>query len=118
VNFQDVLWGKPSNAHLFDGTIKTFKVTHPFHPLCGNVYDLVTYRYNWGIDRAYYHDAKGKLSSIPACWTSIYTPPPFVVVSAGRVPFCFNDLLELSRLIDKISNKKINKKKGEIPSSL
>ena len=36
--------------------IRSFKVTHPFHPLLGKKYDLVTYRHNWGENRVYFHD--------------------------------------------------------------
>jgi hypothetical protein len=28
-------------------------VTHPFHPLCGQDFEFVTYRQNWGEDRVH-----------------------------------------------------------------
>src|SRR5258708_32753099 len=34
----------------------SFKVTHPFHPLFGRKFDLLTHRRNWGEDRVYYQE--------------------------------------------------------------
>ena len=77
-------------------------MTHPFHPLCGREYALVTYRHNWGEDRAYYHDDEGRLRSVPAEWTSLGADDPFVVVAAGRTAFRATDLLELASLIERL----------------
>jgi hypothetical protein len=59
----------------------------------------VTFRHNWGENRVYFHDDEGRLVSLPAAWTSVFLPDPFVVISAGRSPFRVQDLLELSRLL-------------------
>jgi hypothetical protein len=75
-------------------------VTHPFHPLCGRDFDLVTYRHNWGEDRVYFHDDQGRLRSLSADWTSLGSEDPFVVVSASRATFRPVDLLELTALLD------------------
>lgn len=77
-------------------------MTHPFHPLCGREYDLVTYRHNWSESRAYFHDDQGRLKSVPADWTSLGADDPFVVVAAGRAAFRATDLLELAFLIDQL----------------
>ena len=77
-------------------------MTHPFHPLCGREYALVTYRHNWGEDRAYFHDDEGRLRSVPAEWTSLGADDPFVVVAAGRTAFRATDLLELASLIERL----------------
>jgi Family of unknown function (DUF5372) len=74
-------------------------VTHPFHPLFGREFQLVTYRQNWGEDRVYFHDDTGQLVALPARWTSVFPSDPFAVLSAGRSPFCFAQLLELARMI-------------------
>jgi hypothetical protein len=47
----------------------------------------------------YYHDPKGMLVSVPACWTDRIPADPVVTVSAGRSPFRLEDLLELARLV-------------------
>jgi hypothetical protein len=75
-------------------------ITHPFHPLCGRKILIVSHKQNWGEDRVFYHQEDGRLTSIPACWTSIYNPHPFNVISQGRSVFRFRELLELSRLIE------------------
>lgn len=56
-------------------------------------------RHNWGDDRVYYHDANGRLASIPTSWTDVVAPDPVVALSAGRSPFRLEDLLELARLV-------------------
>ena len=75
-------------------------MTHPFHPLCGREFDLVTYRQNWGEDRVYFQDDQGRLRALSAGWTSIGPDDPFVVVAAGRAAFRTADLLELAALLD------------------
>ncbi|HKX27959.1 MAG TPA: DUF5372 family protein [Blastocatellia bacterium] len=74
-------------------------MTHPFHPLTGSEFELVTYRHNWGKDRVYFHDSDGKLSAVPAAWTDVIAPDPFVAVSAGRSLFRLDDLLRLAELV-------------------
>lgn len=77
-------------------------MTHPFHPWFGREFALVTYRLNWGEERVYFHDDAGQLVAIPARWTSVFPPDPFVVVSAERSPFRFAELRELARLIQQV----------------
>jgi hypothetical protein len=62
----------------------------------------VTYRHNWGEHRVYFHDAAGRLVSLPAQWTSLFPLDPFVAIAAGRSPFRVQDLLELSHLVARI----------------
>jgi hypothetical protein len=54
---------------------------------------------NWREQRVYFHDDKGRLQALPASFTDVFAPDPFVVVSAGRSAFRVTDLLELTRLI-------------------
>jgi hypothetical protein len=75
-------------------------VIHPFHPLCGREFDLVTYRQNWGEDRVYFHDDQGRLKALSAGWTSLGPEDPFKVVSAGRSAFRISDLVALADLLD------------------
>ena len=77
-------------------------MTHPFHPWFGREFALVTYRLNWGEERVYFHDDAGRLTAIPARWTSVFPADPFVIVSAQRSPFRFAELRELGRLIQQI----------------
>ncbi|MBN2326607.1 MAG: hypothetical protein JXR73_05580 [Candidatus Omnitrophica bacterium] len=84
---------------------KTFKVTHPFHPLYGRELDLVIRRKNWGEDRVYYHDETGNLISLPIQYTSVKEIDPFVVIAAGRSLFRFQDLVSLVRVIKEEKGK-------------
>ena len=77
-------------------------MTHPFHPLRGREFELVTYRQNWGEDRVYFHDDQGQLRSLSAGWTSLGADDPFVVMSRGRSSFRTVDLLELVTLIENL----------------
>jgi hypothetical protein len=83
--------------------VESFQITHPFHPLSGQRFSLLTYRHNWGEDRVYFHDEGGNLCSVPARWTSVFPVDPFVAVAGGRSPFRLEDLLELSRLLKAMS---------------
>jgi hypothetical protein len=77
-------------------------VTHPFHPLCGRDFEFVVYRQNWGEDRVHLHDENGQLFSLPAGWTDVAAPDPFVVIAAGRCPFTTDGLLAVADLVDRI----------------
>ncbi|MFN2505338.1 MAG: DUF5372 family protein [Acidimicrobiales bacterium] len=74
-------------------------MTHPFHPLAGQQFELVVRKHNWAEDRVFIFVA-GELRSVPAGWTDIDPADPFVVIAAGRSPFRVDDLLSLASLLD------------------
>jgi hypothetical protein len=74
-------------------------VTHPFHPLSGREFDLVVRKHNWAEDRVFFFVGE-ELRSIPAGWTDVDSPDPFVAVAAGRSAFRVDDLLALASLLD------------------
>jgi hypothetical protein len=63
---------------------QTYRVTHPFHPLYQQEFELVDRRHNWGEDRVYFHDDQGDLKSILTRYTSIRAVDPFVSMAQGR----------------------------------
>ncbi|MBU2720440.1 transposase [Acidithiobacillus ferridurans] len=73
-------------------------MTHPFHPQRGQRFVLTTRRQNWGEDRVMYYNAKGRLCSILASWTSVPEMDFFAQASAGRSWFRTDDLLQLCAL--------------------
>jgi len=81
---------------------KHFHVTHPFHPLFGQEFELVEYRNNWGEDRVYFFNTKGEVQSIPAGCTNAVGVDPFVEISAGRSFFRTKDLIELAELLERL----------------
>jgi len=82
------------------------RVTHPFHPLAGQEFEFVKRRRNWQLDRVYYFDAAGELATLPAEWTDVVAPDPFVVVAAGRAPFRTGDLLTLTELLSRLRSSR------------
>ena len=76
-----------------------FRIVHPFHPGHGQQFPIVTIRQNWGEELLYYRNRQGRLISIAARWTDRVAPDPIVTISAGRLPFRLEDLLELTRLV-------------------
>ena len=95
-------WRRSSTAPHDDHADTIFEVIHPHHPLRGQKFKLVTYRHNWGEDRVYFHDAEGRLSSLPACWTTVPVEDPFVAVAGGRCFFRYQDLIQLVELVEKL----------------
>jgi Family of unknown function (DUF5372) len=83
--------------------LQAFKVTHPFHPLFGQHFGLISRWRNWGGDRVLFEDSEGRVRSLPTAWTSVAVPDPFVSVSAGRSYFRTEDLLALVSLIRPLS---------------
>ena len=60
---------------------------------------MLKYRQPWGEDRVYFYDREGCSMSLPASWTDLLAPDPFVVISSGRSCFRLIDLVELRRLL-------------------
>lgn len=46
-----------------------------------------------------FHDAQGRMRSMPASWTDVAQLDPFVATSAGRSFFLVEDLLSLVSLL-------------------
>lgn len=82
-----------------DGEL-VFRVIHPFHPLFGQQFPLLSQRNAWGDPRILFHDPNmGRVRSIPTAWTDLAPPDPFVQLAAGRAVLRLTDLQELVRLL-------------------
>ncbi len=80
-----------------------FRITHPFHPLKGEEYELVGFAHTWGEHRVFFRkQADQRVYSLPASWTDVEEPDPFVVMSAGRSLFRPTDLLALADLLESL----------------
>ena len=55
---------------------------------------------NWAEDRVFFFGDDGQLRSLPAGWTDVDLPDPFVALAAGRSLFRIEDLVALATLID------------------
>jgi hypothetical protein len=78
-----------------------FRITHPFHPLRGAEYELVTRKLTWGEDRVFFYDPSGKLKSLLTNVTDVVAKDAFDRISSGRSAFRVDDLLELRHLFDR-----------------
>ncbi len=61
--------------------------------------ELLCYKHTWGEHRVFFHDGQGRVRSLPASWTDVGPPDPFVAVAAGRASFRLEDLLALAMLL-------------------
>ena len=102
-------WKKPRIAPRDAHLPQVFTVTHPFHPLHGQTFELLTYRFNWGEDRVMYVGPHGRTRSLPVGWTSVAAVDSFVSVAAGRAPFRLEDLLALTALVRDIGPERRNR---------
>jgi hypothetical protein len=80
------------------------RITHPFHPRCGEELEFAVHRCNWGDDRVFYRDRDGHLASLPARWTNVVPEDGFVIVAAGRSRFRVDDLIDLVALVRRLQS--------------
>ena len=57
--------------------------------------ELAAQAREWGEERVYYRDPTGRMRFLPARWTTMTTPDPFVVIAEGRAYFRLVDLIRL-----------------------
>jgi len=79
-----------------------FRVTHPFHPLFGQSLELAAQGREWGEERVYYRDQSGRMRFLPAPWTSVAVPDPFVLIAAQRAHFRLEDLIRLQERVKEL----------------
>jgi hypothetical protein len=84
-------------------TADTVCIMHPFHPLAGCRFELVSRGVNWGHDRVVCQEPDGTLHTFAAALTDIDPPDAFQRVAAGRAAFGFTDLLELRAALDQLA---------------
>jgi hypothetical protein len=61
--------------------------------------------FNWRQHRVELEDEQGNLLTLPASWTDVPPPDPFVVIAAGRSAFRAADLVELAALVDRLQQE-------------
>ena len=95
------LWKERSTTPDANAALQVVCITHPFHPLFGQSFELLTCRRTWGEDRVFFYEGD-RLRGLPASWTDAVAPPAFVALAAGRAHFRPEDLLRLAALIDEV----------------
>jgi hypothetical protein len=81
------------------------RITHLFHPLVGHIVEVISRRRHWGEDRVVYLDRAGRLRWIASAWTELDPMDEFRLVAAGRAAFRTADLLELWRILNRLSGR-------------
>jgi hypothetical protein len=61
--------------------------------------ELAARNREFGEDRVFYLGADGRMRYLPARWTSLAVPDPFVIAAAGRAYFQLENLLRLAEQI-------------------
>jgi hypothetical protein len=77
-------------------------VTHAYHPLRGQRFELAAENREFGQDRVFYRDVDGRMRYLPRSWTSLAAPDPFVIAATGRAYFRLEDLMRLAELIKEL----------------
>jgi Family of unknown function (DUF5372) len=89
--------GKPTTIPNPSDEALEFTVTHPFHPLKGQTYAILSRRSAWGEPRVQFLDpVTEQVRSLPIAWTSLATPDSFIQMAAGQALLRLVDLQRLS----------------------
>lgn len=81
-------------------------MTHPFHPLAGEEHEVVSFAHTWGEHRVFFRRrGETRVRSLPASWTDVEGPDPFLVLAAGRARFRVEDLLQLAQLVREVDGR-------------
>jgi hypothetical protein len=95
------------NANASIAATRLVRVTHPFHPLSGQQLACVGERYNrYGMTLLLQID-KESVCSVPPQWTDVVAPDPEIVMGGQQALFRVADLLELVRLVDRLSGRNL-----------
>jgi Family of unknown function (DUF5372) len=78
------------------------RITHAFHPLCGQEFDLIEHKSVFGESYLFFCHPSGHLRQIPAVWTDFLKTDAFVEVAAGRSTLHADFLLELAELLKQV----------------
>ena len=78
-------------------------MTHPFHPLSGQAFVCVGERCNWYGVRVLLSVDDDTVYAVPQQWTDLVAPDPEVVMGNARALMHVADLVELAKLVDRLS---------------
>jgi hypothetical protein len=85
---------------------QNFTITHPFHPLHGQTFPLLSQSFAWGEERIFFSDPEThEMRSLPLTWTSLAPLDPFLVLASGRTVLRFEDVEHLVQMLKDIQAK-------------
>jgi len=71
---------------------------------------LVGFAHTWGEYRVFFQEpGQTRVRSLPATWTDVGGPDPFLVLSAGSAYFRPEDLLRLALLVIEVQEGRVNR---------
>ncbi|MGB8834663.1 MAG: DUF5372 family protein, partial [Candidatus Sulfotelmatobacter sp.] len=79
---------------------------HPFHPFGGRQLICVGERHNRSGKRLLLRVDDRTICSVPPQWTDMAAPDPEVLMGQGRALFRLADLVELARLVTRLSSER------------
>ncbi len=94
------------NAGSSASSKRLVRVTHPFHPLSGQALVCVGERFNRYGKRVLLQVDDKTFCSVPPQWTDLTAPDPEVVMGEQRALFRVADLVELERLVVRLSKRR------------
>ncbi len=75
-------------------------ITHPFHPLSGQILPLLAQRFAWGEERVFFADTQThEVRSLPLAWTSLAPPDLFLIVAAEQTVLRLKDLQQFVQFL-------------------
>ena len=84
------------------GGIHKFRVTHPFHPLYGQEFEIIENKRIQARDRVFFRQKDGSKGSLPLVWCDLRPPDPYLDIEGKHSPFRVEDLLKLSDMIEEV----------------
>jgi hypothetical protein len=99
------LWRKARIADRGSDGTQLFTITHPFHPLKGQSFEVLAVRNNWGGDRVSYLGVEGRLRTLPIEWTDVREGELVVTLGAGRATLRADLLRQLRALINEVAGR-------------
>ena len=97
------VYNSTENAQASIAAARLVRVTHPFHPLSGRQLLCVGERYNRYGMTLLLETEDGAVCTVRPQWTDVVAPDPEIVLGGQRALFRVADLLELARLVDRLS---------------
>ncbi len=72
----------------------------------GQAFELMGYAHTWGEHRVFFRlPGEARVRSLPAGWTDVEGPDPFLVLAGGRTCFRVGDLVALVRIVDELDGR-------------
>jgi hypothetical protein len=87
-------------------------VTHPFHPLAGEVFEIVDRRCLESGEYVYIETRPGVVQGVPVAWTNLGATDAFVAMAAGRSMFRVDALLRLAEIVSELGEPLTGERAG------